>query len=263
LEQEWQIKIDAFEGPLDLLLHLIQKNKLDILDIPISIITSQYLEHLKLMKAHNMVVAGEYLLMAAILLHIKSRMVLRAPELEEDMEDDPRMLIVRPLQELLRMREAAKALNERPILGKDVFVRPIGSDEKEDDSLSDTVIEASISQLLSAFQKVIKGEIIPSPLEIRKSKQSVSEWMEKIVLRLQQGKKISFFELLSGKDREVTVVVFLALLELTKLGKIRLFQKISREDILITCKPLQDTASALLSASKNSNHLSPAVPDEM
>lgn len=246
MEHEWQIKIDAFEGPLDLLLHLIQKNKLDILDIPISLITSQYLEYLELMQAQNMVVAGEYLLMAATLLHIKSKMLLPRPEPGELDEDDPRMLIVRPLRELLQMREAAHVLLERPLLGRDVFLREGGADE---DLLTTTngissfemtnvhksasAWEINITQLFMAFKKVMDGHRLPTPMEVKKAKQSVSQWMERIMKKIKKTRKLSFFELFHGQDREVMAVIFLSILELAKLGNIRIIQEEYGGDIMI------------------------------
>ena len=117
----YEVKLEIFEGPLDLLLHLIRKNEMDIFDIPIASITDQYLEYLEIMKALNITLAGDFLVMASTLLHIKSRMLL--PGLEEEEEEDLRIEITRPLLEYLRLKEVAGELSERELLDRDVFSR--------------------------------------------------------------------------------------------------------------------------------------------
>jgi segregation and condensation protein A len=127
---DYEVKLEIFEGPLDLLLHLIHKNEVDIFDIPITTITDQYLAYLDMMKALNMSVAGDFLVMAATLIHIKSRMLLPGSDEEED--EDPRDEITRPLLEYMRLKEVAQELSEREILGRDVFSRKDGSWEEAD-----------------------------------------------------------------------------------------------------------------------------------
>src|SRR3972149_12040581 len=121
---DYTFRLEGFEGPLDLLLHLIQKNELDIFNIPISLITEQYLEYLQLMKVLNLDIAGEYLLMASTLLHIKSKMLLpKSSEGEEEEEEDPRVELVRRLLEYQKYKQAALELEKRPLLDRDVFIR--------------------------------------------------------------------------------------------------------------------------------------------
>ena len=120
---DYEVRLEIFEGPLDLLLHLIHKNEVDIFDIPIATITDQYLEYLDVMKALNINVAGDFLVMASTLIHIKSKMLL--PELIDEEEEDPREEITRPLLEYMRFKEIAGELSEREILDKDVFARKI------------------------------------------------------------------------------------------------------------------------------------------
>jgi segregation and condensation protein A len=247
LEPECQVKLEAFEGPLDLLLHLIQKNKLEITDIPIAVVTAQYLEYLEFMQAALDVVAGEYLVMAATLMHIKSRMLLPRPD-PADSEDDPRLELVRPLQELVQIREAAACLEYRPILGRDVFIREGGVESEElrikSEELrigekeipapgSEWTLEVSLTDLISAFKKVLGNNSLPRVLEITKAKASLSERMESIAEELNQIGSIRFFELFSSEDREMIVVTFLAILELARLGKVRLLQEKSGGDILV------------------------------
>ncbi len=241
MEPECQVKLEAFEGPLDLLLHLIQKNKLEITDIPISVVTAQYLEYLEFMQAAlDVVVAGEYLVMAATLMHIKSRMLLPRPD-PADTEDDPRLELVRPLQELVQMREAAASLECRPILGRDVFIRVGGLENEElgsnvevsDPAGFEDTLDVSLTDLISAFKKVLGNSSLPRVLEITRAKASLSERMESIAEDLNQIGSIRFFELFSSEDREMIIVTFLAILELARLGKVRLLQEKPGGDILI------------------------------
>src|SRR5512136_2670112 len=135
LEEEagYTFRLEGFEGPLDLLLHLIQKNELDIFNIPISLITEQYLEYLQLMKALNLDVAGEYLLMASTLLHIKSKMLLpKSSEEEAEEEGDPRAELVRRLLEYQKYKQAALDLERRPLLDRDVFIRLVTAEPEEE-----------------------------------------------------------------------------------------------------------------------------------
>jgi segregation and condensation protein A len=240
LEPECQVKLEAFEGPLDLLLRLIQKNKIEITNIPIAVVTAQYLEYLEFMQAAlDVVVAGEYLVMAATLMHIKSRMLLPRPD-PADPEDDPRLELVRPLQELVQIREAAASLGDRSILGKDVFIREGGLENEElgsnveisEHGFEDT-LDVGLTDLISAFKKVLGNSSFPRALEITKAKASLSERMESIDEELNQIGSIRFFELFSSEDREMIVVTFLAILELARLGKVRLLQESPVGDILV------------------------------
>jgi len=241
LEPECQVKLEAFEGPLDLLLHLIQKNKIEITDIPIAVVTAQYLEYLEFMQAAlDVVVAGEYLVMAATLMHIKSRMLLPRPD-HADTEDDPRLEIVRPLQELVQMREAAASLECRPILGRDVFIREGRLESEELGSNAEIselagfkgALDVSLTDLISAFKKVLGNSSLPRILEITRAKASLSERMEFLAEELKKTGNIRFFDLFSSEDREMIIVTFLAILELARLGKVRLLQESPGGDILV------------------------------
>ncbi|NIA08663.1 MAG: segregation/condensation protein A [Nitrospiraceae bacterium] len=250
MEPTCQVKLEAFEGPLDLLLHLIYKNKLKITDIPIAKVTAQYLEYIEFMEAAlDVVVAGEYLVMAATLMHIKSRMLLPRPDLT-DPEDDPRLEIVRPLQELAQMREAAIELKSRPILGRDVFVRDRGLEDEEFESCDETsrsewTFDVSLTDLISAFREVLGNKALPRVLEITRAKASLSEQMESLSRMLDQTEKIRFFELFWGEDREMIIVTFLALLELARLGRVRLLQEVSGGDIMILLRHRKDMANPI------------------
>ncbi len=126
---EYEVKLEIFEGPLDLLRHLIRKNEVDIFDIPIAVITDQYLQYLDIMKALNVSLAGDFLVMASTLVHIKSKMLLPDSGEDEDGED-PRDEITRPLLEYMRLKELANELSERPLLGRDVFSRLSSADDE-------------------------------------------------------------------------------------------------------------------------------------
>jgi segregation and condensation protein A len=261
---ECQVKLEVFEGPLDLLLHLIRKNKLEITDIPIALVTAQYLEYLEFMQVLDIVLAGDYLVMAATLMHIKSGMLLPRPD-PPDPEDDPRLEIVRPLQELMRIREASEALAERALLGRDVFVREEGLDEETDPStpgagpLSDEPLQVSISQLISAFKSVLGNSALPRILEISRARMSLSACIESLTATLLRTGRTRFFELFSGEDRGVIVVTFLALLELARLGWVRLVQEEPHGDILILSKRKLPPA-AVMAPNFDSIEFSPA-PD--
>ena len=151
----YRVHLDTFEGPLDLLLHLITKNEVDIYDIPIAVITEQYLEYISIMKSLNINVAGEFLVMASTLIYIKSQMLLPAPETEGEEEGpDPREELIQRLLEYQQFKEIAMELRERALLGRDVFTRP-GSEIELD--FDPGLEEVSLFQLVAAFDKVLKA----------------------------------------------------------------------------------------------------------
>ncbi len=231
-----KVRLEAFEGPLDLLLHLIQKNKLDIKDIPIALVTSQYLEYLDFMKALDVVIAGEYLVMAATLMHIKSRMLLPRPAPDDEDYEDPRLEIVRPLQELIEIRKGAEFLSRQPLLEVDVFLPEPDPELEAEDQEDGTrpLIDVSLHELVSAFKEVLGGTGLPRALEIAKAKVSLSARIEEITELLDARGRLSFFELFSpNQDRLYLIVTFMALLELAKLGKARLVQEAPGKDIIL------------------------------
>ncbi len=231
-----KVRLEAFEGPLDLLLHLIQKNKLDIKDIPIALVTSQYLEYLDFMKALDVVIAGEYLVMAATLMHIKSRMLLPRPAPDDEDYEDPRLEIVRPLQELIEIRKGAEFLSRQPLLEVDVFLPEPDPELEAEDQEDGTrpLIDVSLHELVSAFKEVLGGTGLPRALEIAKAKVSLSARIEEITELLDAQGRLSFFELFSpNQDRLYLIVTFMALLELAKLGKARLVQEAPGKDIIL------------------------------
>jgi segregation and condensation protein A len=216
---------DIFEGPMDLLVHLIKKNEINIYDIPIAIVTEQYLRYLEWLDAMNVEYAAEFVVMAATLAHIKSRMMLPV-HAEEDEEEDPRQQIVRPLLEYLKIKSAAAQLSERPLLGEDTFTRPVSPAALPVDD--DEVIKIGLFELIDAFQKVLSGLSAEARIDLTSETISVKERITEIADHLEAKGSLTFFELFSEHPtRGEIVVTFLAILEMVKLALIRLVQHVN------------------------------------
>jgi segregation and condensation protein A len=223
-DSEYEVKLEIFEGPLDLLLHLIRKNEVDIFDIPIATITDQYLQYLDMMKALNISVAGDFLVMASTLVHIKSRMLL--PELVEDEEgEDPRDEITRPLLEYMRLKELANELSERPLLGRDVFARLLQPDLSSQFEGEEPLIRVNLFQLMDAFKRLLEQKLPGTQIQFQAEKYSVKERMNAILETLRGVGSRLFSELFSA-DRTISelVVTFLAILELVQMGLVKVMQ---------------------------------------
>lgn len=226
---DYKVKLKVFEGPLDLLLYLIKKNEVNIYDIPIAEIAQQYLEYLDLMRELNLEVAGEFLVMAATLLYIKSKMLLPQEEvlLEEEIpEEDPREELVRRLLEYKKFKEAAMILREREQEVGEVFKRRINLEEEsigfEEEFKG---FEASIFDLLSAFAKVLKNIPKEEFKPYLEEEYTVEEKMDFILSLLEQKGVIYFNNIWNRiRNRMEAVVLFLALLELIRLKKIMVRQ---------------------------------------
>jgi segregation and condensation protein A len=218
------VKLDLFEGPLDLLLHLIKKSEVEIADIPIATITDQYLAMIEGVTELNLDNAGEYLVMAATLTFIKSRMLLpSAPDDDED-DEDPRSELVQQLLEYQRYREAAGHLASRPLLMRDVFAaqgeRPEPGATGEDDG--PCVRDATLGDLLEALRGVLERTARPRPHEIVRPLRSVAECVHVILSRFALADRVEFMELFDADaSRGDVIVTFLALLELVRLRVIR------------------------------------------
>ena len=228
------VQLEIFEGPLDLLLHLIKKSEVSITDIPIAAITEQYLATLELMQTLNLDVAGEFLVMAATLIHIKSRMLLPAGETEADDEDegaDPRDQLVRRLLEYQRFKEAAEQLEQREILTRDVFVRSAAPAEAPTPA---GFREVSVLELLSAIRRVIERLPKDNVHEVTLDKITVRQKMTFLLDTLSRQPQVMFEALFSDvKTRMEVVVTFLAMLELVKVRAIRIVQEELSGPILI------------------------------
>jgi segregation and condensation protein A len=219
----YDVKLPVFEGPLDLLLHLIKKNEINIYDIPISLITQQYLECLDLMKSLNLSVAGEFLVMAATLIHIKSKMLLPPAEADDGEEEDPREELIRRLMEYQRFKEVAQQLEQRELEWRDVFYRhhTVSDDEQEEINLSDL----NLFDLLDAFKSVLEKLPEQRSMEIVVQELSVQDRMSVILDSLEGQESVSFYSLFEqDKTRICVIVTFLALLELVRLKLVRIVQ---------------------------------------
>ena len=220
----YKIKLDIFEGPLDLLLYLIKKEELNIYDIPIAKILDQYLQYLELMKLLDLSIAGEFIVMAATLIQIKSKMLLPAePMPQEELEDqgDPRADLVKRLLEYKQFKEAAMQLREREADRKEQFIRKI-KDQTEDGSY----FEANLFDLINAFSKALKD--VPKELfyEVIKDEVTVEEKIHDILHCLLEQPKIVLAELFEkAKNKLEIIVVFLSILELIRLKEIIAVQK--------------------------------------
>ena len=224
-------KLEVFEGPLDLLLHLIKINEVDISDIPITIITDQYLEYLDLMKALDINVAGDFLVMASTLMHIKSKILL--PTQEDDLEEieDPREEIIRSLTEYMQLKDAANELASRDILYRDVFKRGIEIKRGEEDIATTKV---TLYDLMDAFKKVIRKKHPGIVLRFSAESWSVKKKMVEIIRILKEKKNLLLGDLFSTMESvSEMIATFLALLELVRTGFVNVFQEKESSDIML------------------------------
>lgn len=239
------VQLEIFEGPLDLLLHLIKKNEVSITDIPIATITEQYLATLELMQTLNLDVAGEFLVMAATLVHIKSRMLLpageTAPDEDEEEGADPRDELIKRLLEYQRFKDAAEQLEHREVLTRDVFVRNAAPAETPTPA---GFREISVLELLAAIRRVI--ERLPKDVvhEVILDKITVRQKMTMLLDRLRSQTQVYFESLFDdAKTRMDVVVTFLAMLELVKVRAIRILQEELSGPILIEATVGMDQAA--------------------
>ncbi|KGP64426.1 segregation and condensation protein A [Legionella norrlandica] len=210
-----EVLLDSFTGPLDLLLYLIRKQNIDILNIPMTSITEQYLQYIQLMENRRMELAADYLLMAALLAEIKSRLLLPVtPESGEEEEEDPRMTLVRRLQAYEQIKQAAELLDSLPRQERDNFIIQINPDEIDTIKVYPDV---QLSDLIEAMKALLQREEHHSKHEIAREPMSVRERMSRILLQLQQQKIMEFSQLFTLEEGRMGLVVsFLAILELAK-----------------------------------------------
>ena len=217
-----QVFLEAFEGPLDLLLYLIRRQNIDILDIPIAEVTQQYVQYIEMMNELQLELAGEYLVMAAMLAEIKSRMLLPRPEVEEDEEDDPRAELVRRLQEYERFKKAAQDISDLPRLERDIFVASADVPERQ---VVVKLPDVTLKELLVAFHDVLKRAEMYSNLHLQREALSVRQRMSEILTRINANSFIGFAALFDPKEgRHGVTVTFMALLELLREALIEVVQ---------------------------------------
>lgn len=232
----YKIKLELFEGPLDLLLYLVKKDHLNIYDIPIAQVTEQYLEYINLMQLLDLNIAGDFLVMAATLMQIKSKMLLPAQEGEGPIEeDDPRQELIDKLLEYERFKEIAETLRQKESEQKEVFKRKPSEAQKEQAAGNEVYFEASIFDLISAFSKAL--EEVPRELfyEVVKEEFSIEGKIHEILHLLLAQPAVGLLELFSkAKNKLEIIVTFLSILELIRLKEIVARQKDLFSDIEIT-----------------------------
>jgi len=225
-ENDYKIDLaDVFEGPMDLLVHLIKKNEVDIYDIPIALITDQYLVYIKWLKAMDIDFAGDFLVMAATLTQIKSRMLLPVHEGDEE-EDDPRSEITKPILEYLEMKAAAEHLANRNLLGDKTFVRT-HSKKPYLDETGDELVRVGLFELIDAFQKILDKMAPDHRVDMTSERISVKERMTQIVDLLEVKGSAAFDELFDQIiEKGDIIVTFLAVLEMVKLNLVKVVQHV-------------------------------------
>ncbi len=233
MEQEFEsileaypVRLTNFEGPLDLLLHLIKKNEVNVYDIPIVLITSQYIDYIDLMQELNLDVAGEFLVMAATLIHIKSRMLLPRPDpAQEDPEEDPRDALMRRLLEHQKFKAAAELLHERETLRSAQWTRPDGPIAEIAGEPPEPEIEVDLFSLISAFRAVVERAKARPKVYLPSEQIAIEDRIEQLMGRLSETDACGFEELFEDvQSKAGLVVTFLAVLEMIRLKLIRVFQ---------------------------------------
>ena len=254
LADDYKVDLEVFEGPLDLLLYLIRREEVDIYDIPIEKITAQYMAYLEVMRMLDLNIAGEFLVMAATLMMIKSRMLLpvesRAAEEESDEEwIDPRLDLVRQLIEYKKFKDAAGQLLELETLQSEAF--SFGGEmrafEKEPEDAGQALGDIGLFDLLTAFQEVLARAPMEPLGHLEPIRWSVPDKMEAILAMTKAGNRVAFSTLFNqGSQRAEVIVTFLALLELLRLRQISLHQNAAFHEILIL--PVEDYSGGLIQA---------------
>jgi len=224
----YKVKLESFEGPLDLLLYLIRKNEVNIYDIPIALITEQYLGYIELMQELNLDVAGEFLVMAATLIHMKSRTLLPRPDPTQDdlIEEDPRETLVRRLLEHQKYKAAAELLHEREALRSAQYMRPDASVVEAAGDEYEPELEVDLFTLLAAFRGVLERANRRPHMVLPPEQISIEDRIQQLLSRLSEHEACGFEELFEDGDgsRAFMIVTFLAVLEMIRLKLIRVFQ---------------------------------------
>lgn len=236
-----RVKLETFEGPLDLLLHLVKKNEIDILDLDIAQITSQYLEYIEKIKELHLDVAGDYLLMASTLIHMKTASLLPGENVQEEEDDEAQSIyekkdVLKRLSEYKKFKEAADFLDLMEQLDRDVFIRPHDSEE----DFTEELTRATIFDLVDAFSKLLEKATKTSDMVIDADEESVQDTIERIIKILREKKTVRFGQLFRHpSDRREIILVFLALLELIRIGSIFIMQAAAYDEIYIFTREKQ------------------------
>ena len=227
-----EVFLEQFEGPLDLLLYLIRKENINVLDIPMARLTAQYLEYVEIMRSRSLELAAEYLLMAAMLIEIKSRMLLPRPALGE-LEEDPRAELVRRLMEYEQMKIAAQRLNDLPQAGRDFTMVQVLFER----SVADRLPEVSTEDLRAAWLGLLARASVNRHHRITREQLSVRDHMTRVLRRLQEARYVEFVELFEPEQGvAVLVVTFLAILELARESLVEVSQQAAYAPIYVKLK---------------------------
>ncbi len=234
IEPRYHVRLPVFDGPMELLLHLIRTNEVDIYDIPIAEITRQYLETLDLMEELNIDLASEFLVMAATLIHIKSKMLLPPPHEDgttDELGEDPRNELVARLLEYQRYKEAAQQLHQQEEVRAAIWIRPetmraLEGTNGHDETPADRLVDLDLFELFSAFRDVLGRVRQRVDLVYEREVISIEEMIGRLKERLSSGSQSTFVDLFDqAHDRATVIVTFLAVLELARLREIRIFQQ--------------------------------------
>jgi segregation and condensation protein A len=225
--EKYPVQLEHFQGPLDLLLHLIKKNEVDIYDIPIALITQQYLDYLGLMQELDLDVVGEFLVMAATLIHIKSRTLLPRPDpAQDDPQEDPRDALVRRLLEHRKYKAAAELLHEREIQRSAQWLRPDGRVAEVVGEAPEPEVEVDLFSLMAAFRQVLERASKRPRVLLPPEQMPIETRIEQLLARLSETEACGFEDLFADvQTRPGMIVTFLALLEMIRLKLVRVFQQ--------------------------------------
>ena len=261
LRLPYRVRLELFEGPLDLLLHLIKRNEVDVRELPVAQITEQYLGYLELMRDLNLDIAGEYLVMAATLTLIKSRMLLPTAEPEEGEEADPRADLVRQLLEYQRFREAAESLAERPLLRRDTFTREPSTEGLPPEPEGAPRVRVTLWELMEAFRAVLK-RAEPDPVhQVEGEAISLRSRIDGLLATLGVARQVTFESLFGEQPtRGYVIVTFLAVLELMKQHVIEALQDESLGPIVITLT-VDDVSTVAIDLLEEYDGTAAAQPD--
>ena len=237
---EMEFRINDFEGPLDLLLHLIKESKMDIMNIEIESITKQYVEFLEKQEKMNLEVSSEYLVLASELIEIKSKLLLPNNKLDEEEEVDPREDLINRLLEYQAYKDITRVLQEKELLRKDIFTKLPENFNNYIEETHEIHADVTLDDLISAFQKYYQRKLDSKPLKtkVTVNEISVSSRRSEIKHLLKEKKRMSFFELFPVVTKEYIVATFLAILEMAKNREIKLIQEDNFDDII--CEVYKD-----------------------
>jgi len=237
---DMEFKINDFEGPLDLLLHLIKESKMDIMNIEIESITKQYVEFLEKQEKMNLEVSSEYLVLASELIEIKSKLLLPNNKLEDEEEVDPREDLINRLLEYQAYKDITKVLQEKELLRRDIFTKLPENFNNYVEEVHEIHADVTLDDLISAFQKYYQRKLDNKPLKTKVTinEISVSSRRSEIKHLLKKKNRMSFFELFPIMTKEYVVATFLAILEMAKNREIRIIQEENFDDII--CEVYKD-----------------------